>query len=372
MPKKKTAAKKLGRPRKIVGGKLSHAEVAKELVEGIVVIDEGREMRRVPTLREVAKRFGVWHSLIGKIAQAEDCLRKHELYRQAHPEPFDAYDEWEARKKAKARPKAALRPEPEAAPEPIGGAPGLRKRKPGHPSRLDCPVPWNEIDRLLVVGENIELPDGTQSTHYPPLRELGRRFGVSHSAIVKYWQDHHCERRRETARQRLIDKTEEKLIELRATAIAVSKDDALRIIDKFLVKFEQALDDDRVRYDLPADFSTMVRLKEFVSGGPDSRQETTTTFTLEMLQERHQRMLRDTRELSPAEMGVVDASGHEVTPALETSEVDSEVDSDDTLDRDAGEAEADAASLYPPDRPFEDDAGQQTDGAPALADEEET
>ena len=383
--KRKTKAakktKKLGRPTKLVGRKISREEIARELIEGIVVLDEqNREMRRVPTLREIARRLDVSHSHIGKIAHSHDCARRHEQYRKAHPEPFEAYDRFDARQRAKAKVDAKQDAREAAA---LEAESKPKKRKPGRPSRLDSPhIPWNEVDRLLVLGEAVEMPDGTQSTVYPPLRELARRYGIAHSAIVKYWQEHHCERRRETARQRLLDKTEEKLLELRAATIAVSKDDALRIIDKYLTKFEQALDEDRVRYDAPADFNTMLRLKEFVMGGPDSRQETTTTFTLEMLQERHARMLRETRQLSSAEMGVIDAAGHEVAGALDNSPNEStgettESDAPDANSVDGGEPPRDesidaATALHPPTRPFGRAAGQQTGNQELLATEAES
>ncbi|WP_305798554.1 hypothetical protein [Myxococcus sp. CA033] len=116
-----------------------------------------------------------------------------------------------------------------------------------------------------------------------------------------------CLRRREEAKTRIATKADAKLIELRATAIAVSKDDALKMIDGYLLGFEEALAEGRVRVDNPTDFNTMVRLKEFVQGGADSRQELHASFSLEGLQARHAHALRAARETTPAERGEVDA-----------------------------------------------------------------
>jgi len=169
----------------------------------------------------------------------------------------------------------------------------------------------------------------------------------------------------------MTQKTEEKVIELRATAAAVSKDDALRIIDKFLTKFEAALDEDRVRYDVPADFNTMLRLKEFVMGGPDTRQESTTSITLEMLQERHARMLKAMSETSLAEMGVVDVQGHEL--ANERVLVDGDDGGDEGASAgNAGDADAsdsgapheNAGGALPLDASFELDIAAESSSHP--------
>lgn len=100
-------------------------------------------------------------------------------------------------------------------------------------------------------------------------------------------------RRRGLAERRVNKRVDEKLAEKRATHIAMGKADALRIIDDYIRGFEQALIENRVRMDNPSDFNLMLRLKEFLDGGADSRSEVQAMFTLEDLQQRHRRMLRD-------------------------------------------------------------------------------
>jgi hypothetical protein len=85
----------------------------------------------------------------------------------------------------------------------------------------------------------------------------------------------------------------------------MSKADALRIIDSYLAGFEKALAEGRVRFDNPGDFNTMLRLKEFIQGGADSRQEIHAALSLEELQARHRRMLQTFEASSPALRGVV-------------------------------------------------------------------
>jgi hypothetical protein len=190
-------------------------------------------------------------------------------------------------------------------------------KKPGRPLKIDGPrFPQQEVDRLLVFGELVDPGDGTGPVVvYPSYRELAQRYDVSHSVIAEYARKHNCLRRREQAQARVEVRTDEKLIELRATAIAVSKDDTLRIIDAYILGFEKAIADGRVRFENPSDFNTMVRLKQFIEGGVDSRQEIHATLSLENLQARHKQMLQGVAASTPAERGDRDrapqASGSE-------------------------------------------------------------
>ena len=181
----------------------------------------------------------------------------------------------------------------------------------GRPRKAEGPrVPYNEVDRLLVFGEVTECADGeTSDVRYPSYRDIAARYGVSHSLIAQYSKRHDCLRRRESARARITARTEQKLVELRASAMAYSRDDELRLIDTFLLGFEKALAEGRVRYDDPSDFNLMVRLKTFIQGGADSRQEVRAAFSLEDLQARHRELLRTHAEVTPALAGLPDGSG---------------------------------------------------------------
>jgi len=181
----------------------------------------------------------------------------------------------------------------------------------GRPRKGEGPrLPYEEIDRILVFGEVVACDDGKNTTVvYPSYRDLGRRYGVSHSLIADYAKKHNCMRRREVTQARIEEKTDQKLIEMRAQSLAMSKDDELRIIDTYLAGFEKALSEGRVRFDNPADFNTMVRLKEFVQGGADSRQEVHAVLSLEELQVRHRRMMKTIEANQTAELDEVTAAG---------------------------------------------------------------
>ncbi|WP_434345710.1 AT hook motif domain protein [Myxococcus virescens] len=308
----KKPLKKLGRPTKAEGPRLPHDEVDRLLVEGEEVpTTRGRVKRRFPSLRELAERFGVAHSAVARYAQQHDCLGRRKRLLGGQP------------------PDEVVEP-PEAPPTPPPA-----KRKTGRPRKSEEPaLPRQELDRALVFGDVKTLPDGSTMTSYASYRELAERFGVATSLVANYAKEHNCLRRREEAKTRIATKADQKLIELRANAIAVSKDDALKMIDGYLLGFEEALSEGRVRVDNPTDFNTMVRLKEFVQGGADSRQELHATFSLEGLQARHAQALRAARETTPAERGEVDA---EVTAS-----------DDEDLDSAAPESPKDDALVAPP------------------------
>ncbi|WP_254626404.1 AT hook motif domain protein [Myxococcus sp. CA039A] len=279
----KKPLRKLGRPTKAEGPRLPHDEVDRLLVEGEEVpTTRGRVKRQFPSLRELAERFGVAHSAVARYAQQHDCLGRRKRLLAGQPPP-----EVEASAEAPQAPPPA-------------------KRKTGRPRKSEEPaLPRQELDRALVFGDVKTLPDGSTMTSYASYRELAERFGVATSLVASYAKEHNCLRRREEAKTRIATKADQKLIELRANAIAVSKDDALKMIDGYLLGFEEALSEGRVRVDNPTDFNTMVRLKEFVMGGADSRQELHASFSLEGLQTRHAQALRAARETTPAERGEV-------------------------------------------------------------------
>lgn len=292
---------KVGRPRREDGPKMPHLEVDRLLVEGELV--DG--VRVWPSQREVAKRYGVAPSLVAAFSKQHRCgERRAALESEATP----------SAQALPVSPPADLTAEPvESPPEPthlesaISPVPSEPKRKPGRPHKAEAPlVPYEEVDRLLVYGETTVLETGATTTLYPTHRELAERYGVSPSVIATYAKSHNCGRRREQAAARVAKRTEDKLVELRSEAIAVGEDRLVQMIDNFLLSFEKALEEGRVRSDNPTDVNTLARLKVFIMGGADSRHEIHTSLSLESLQERHARMLREVREATPEMGGVVD------------------------------------------------------------------
>jgi hypothetical protein len=167
-------------------------------------------------------------------------------------------------------------------------------RKAGRPPHRDGPkVPYNLVDRLLVHGEPHVLEDGTETVRFPSHRELADRFGVASSVIGEYAARHHVHHRRKELQDRVEHRTEEKLVELRSASAAMTRDDVVRVIERYILKFAKAIEDDRVRMDTIADLNIAIRARELLMGNAESRSEVHNfVLKLDELQERHRDVIR--------------------------------------------------------------------------------
>ena len=306
--------RKGGRPSKEAGPKVPYHEVDRLLVEGdLVAGDDGVEKRVWLTQREVAKRFGVSPGLIGTFAKQHRCTERRAEF-EAKKKAERALEETAEALSEATEVNATPAPEPEQP-----------RRKPGRPRKAEAPlISYEELDRLLVFGEVQVLEDGTHTTVYPTYRALAERFGVAASVIASYAKSRNCLKRREQTATRVAVRTEEKLIDLRAEALAVGEDRLVSMIDDFLLKFEAALKEGRVRADNPTDVNTPARLKAPIMGGAASRHEIRAVLSLEALQERYTRMMREAHDATPAMAGVIDVRA-EVVSETERTEPNTEV-----------------------------------------------
>jgi hypothetical protein len=309
---------KIGRPTKGEGPKLSNPEeVERLLVEGEVVPDEHGEAKRVwLTQRDVAARFGVAVSTIAAFAKEHRTTEpREELRAQLDPPKAPPPPKVEG-SVAVPEPSDVVRASVEDSAEPAtqNTAASDERRRPGRPRHQQAPViPFAELDRLLVFGEVSMNDDGTSNTVYPTYRELAEKYGVAPSVIADYAKSHNTMHRRKYGEHRIEARRDEKIIEARATAEAITVAEMLALIDEFLIKFREALKEGRVRTDSPADVNTLIRLKSFLEGGADSRQEIRHMLSLEVLSERHERYMRDLENSTPAMAGVIDAPSEVVS-----------------------------------------------------------
>jgi hypothetical protein len=175
------------------------------------------------------------------------------------------------------------------------------KRPRGRPRRADAPVvPWDEVDRLLVFGEKVKNTEtGVEAVKFPSLAALGERYGVSRNRVWQYASKANCLKRREEMLLKTRAAYERKVVERRAEARALGTEDVVQIIDGYIEGFRKAVDEEKVRFDSPADLDRLVRLKELMLGNADSRQEIQGGLTLDAIQQRHQKLRAQVDALTP-------------------------------------------------------------------------
>lgn len=182
------------------------------------------------------------------------------------------------------------------------------KPKRGRPRRGDRPpIAWDAIERGYVCGEVVrQLPDGSFERSYPSIRDLAAKFGVSRSLVGYHSRRHNWPEQRLAFR----DKVRTEIHQNEARTRALEASDALAVLDAYLAKFREAVESGRVRVDTISDFNVAVRLKQFLEGGADSRQEVRGGITLEEIQERHRRMREQLATMDDALAGVVVPDDH--------------------------------------------------------------
>lgn len=116
--------------------------------------------------------------------------------------------------------------------EPTQSTPKTRR---GRPRRGEGPnVPWPEIDRLLVHGEQvIDEKSGEERLMYPSLATLAQRYGVSRTLLWKFSNKKRCFERRKEVQTKTQARTDEKVIEKLSSARATHAVDVLSVVDEY-------------------------------------------------------------------------------------------------------------------------------------------
>jgi hypothetical protein len=176
-------------------------------------------------------------------------------------------------------------------------------KRVGRPTKGEgAAFPIDKVDTLLVHGE----PAAGGAVHYPSYRDIGARYGVSHSLIAAYSRRHNCLGRREDALGQVRVLANQRAVAERGGREGEEKARLLGMLDGYFASFADALRDGRVRTDNIADFDKACRLKAFLLGDSESRKEVVTGgITLEYLQERHREYLQELATTTPEMTGVV-------------------------------------------------------------------
>jgi hypothetical protein len=296
-----------GRPRR-ADGPVDYNAIDKLVVSGEDVMGpDGERRHRFPSFREIAGRFGVAHSLVAKYAREHNCVERRAYATTVKPgRPRREFEPVVVPKQAPRRtPRVVEAVEKDAA------SPGTELVVPPPqytPRQAGEPVDTHALDLWLVHGEAVPIKNGTGfAIVYPSHSEICRRLGITRSELHAYAKEHDCDRRRAEVEARVRAKVDQKLVELRADAIAVTRERKLQIVDTYIEQFYDALRDGRVRTDSVQDFNTMIRLRSFLEGGADQRTELLGGLTLDDLRSRHAEFLRDRDGDTAATVGVVEA-----------------------------------------------------------------
>lgn len=161
-----------------------------------------------------------------------------------------------------------------------------------------------ELERLLVQGELVTDHDGKQTRVYPNGQEVAKRLGISAAWVSKFARKHRCHERRAVYQAKVQEKVQERLIQAESKRLAFDTERTLSLCDKVLGKFEELLDERGVGNFSVADMNTIVRLRRYLQGDADSRQEVASSINLDTLQVAHRDMMRRLNGVSAEECGL--------------------------------------------------------------------
>ena len=182
----------------------------------------------------------------------------------------------------------------------------------GRPVRLVDAVNRNdEIEKLLVEGELINDGEGKQVRVYPTSSEVAERLHVSKSWVSKYAKANRCFERRNLLQAKVRAKAQEQLVKEDGKRLAYDTERALQLCDKVLSRYDELVGERGINNFAAADLDKMVRLRRYLQGDADSRQEVTSTLTLDTLQGAHREFLRHLNSATEAECGIEAGEGDE-------------------------------------------------------------
>lgn len=161
-----------------------------------------------------------------------------------------------------------------------------------------------ELERLLVEGEMVDGGDGRQRRVYPLGKDIAERLGVSNAWVSKYAKVHRCFERRRTLQKSTREEATRKLIELESTRLAFDTERTLALCDRVLASYDDMLRERGMSSFTATDLNTIVRLRRFLEGDADSRQEVTSSITLETLQVAHRDMMNRIHDVTAEECGM--------------------------------------------------------------------
>lgn len=211
-----------------------------------------------------------------------------------------------AAKKPRKRAKTTTRPAVDGIPEVEPPTKDRRVRKePGTrikqaPGKKGLPVDWDVIEREYIGGFVEKNEKGQFERVWPTLREIESRYGIGLSTLNyqstrRNWVDRRAEFQRELQRN-----FDEAIAKSRGSRL----DEAARMLDTFVRKFETAIKKDAVPRASIADLERALKLRQWIDS---ERKAGAKTAGIELadLQRRHSEVKRFVEDMDPAMCGII-------------------------------------------------------------------
>ena len=283
-------------------GRKKRTDIPRELIGHIMTYGETEKSpgckedngRFFPTCSELAERYNVSRSFIQKYSAKHECLEKRENWIETgHPAPRTP----EIIMTTLTPPSRHVggndlkENQPPESPDDLVPRPLSDQEMPHHLAKLSI----NDISNIktsYLFGYDWIDKDGRLQRTYPTTKELAIKYDVKQSTLESLISKWGLRKQRKELLKREEALFQEFFLRKRLEKQAIGADDVLRVIDKFILRFEQAVDGGDVSFTSPSDFEKFVRLREFVSGRNDQRSETNMVITLEGVQDRYSNVIK--------------------------------------------------------------------------------
>jgi hypothetical protein len=153
--------------------------------------------------------------------------------------------------------------------------------------RNDPTIDWEAIENAYVWGDTLgQREDGSYVRKYPTFKQLGEKFKVSGSLVHYYAKKQKWLDRRLAVQAKTKQELDEALVKSRVLETV----NASSVLDVWLRKFRDNVNDGKVPAVSITDLNTVVRLQKFLAGEGDTRTEMHVHLTLDALHARHAAM----------------------------------------------------------------------------------